>query len=191
MKTAPESQKHCVCNTQKICSLGVLLIILFGVVVVAFFVFFCDHKSVLNNLNNVTALMAAHEVQGKEVAYDLFLSTITDFYTNIIVILTALIGIVSIIGFLYIKNTSSKEVVAEVNSVILGDHFRAYLRSLIKEEVSKAIEEDSDLSDIVEKYSAIANLSERITFLEGAVNGKSSDKLEVGGADNGCNTTIE
>ncbi len=191
MNPMPESQTHCACNTQKTCTLGVLLIILFGVAAVAFLVFFCDHKSFLNNLNKETALMAAQGVQGSGVAYELFLSTITEFYTNVIVILTALLGILSIVGFLYIKNISNKEVVKEVDDAILSEHFKAYLKDLVQDTVSKEIDDNSDIADIVEKYGAIPNLTDRIEFLERIIMTNSLDRIEIGRENNGSNPTIK
>ena len=167
------------------------MIILFGVAAVAFLVCFCDHKSFLNNLNKETALMATQGVQAGGVAYELFLSTITEFYTNVIVILTALLGILSIVGFLYIKNISNKEVVKEVNDAILGEHFKAYLKDIVQDAVSKGIDDNSDISDIVEKYGDIPNLTDKIEFLEKVIMANSLDRIERGRENIGSNPTIK
>lgn len=186
-----QNHTHCTCGTYKTCSLGVLLIILIIIGAIAFLMFFCGHRTALHLFNfNEMAGIQQKIGQNGPLAPDMLLSTITDFYTNIIVILTAFIGILSIVGFLYIKNISNKEVIQSVNDIVSGAHFKAYLKNIIEESVEKHIEDDSDLSDIIEKYAALANLKERIEFLEKAVqNGVKI--IETDGDDNGSNTTIE
>ncbi|WP_440255266.1 hypothetical protein [Candidatus Avelusimicrobium sp.] len=191
MNTDNQNHTHYTCGTYKTCSLGVLLIILIIIGAIAFLMFFCGHKTALHlfNFNEFSGIQQEIGHNGILMP-DMLLSTITDFYTNIIVILTAFIGILSIVGFLYIKNISNKEVVQAVNDVVAGEHFKAYLKSIIKEAVEKHIEDDSDLSDIVEKYAALANLKERIEFLEKAVQ-NGARIIETEGDKNGSNTTIE
>lgn len=186
-----EKNEQCSCKIYRTCSLGVLLIILVVVGAVAFLMLFCEHKTSLHLLNFTAFSKVPQQLgNGGEFPFSLLLSTITDFYTNIIVVLTAFIGILSVVGFLYIKNISNKEVIKTVDEVIVGEYFQSHLEKRIKEEVKKHIENDSDLSDIVEKYTKLRDLSSRIEFLEKAVQ-NDSKIIETGGDDNGSDTTIE
>lgn len=161
MAKAKKTKTNCICKTQRYCFLGVLLILFFIAGGVGFCVLFHGHKTALHSFSTGEIAVAAQSaVQSGAVPHDLFLSTITDFYTNIIVMLTVFIGILSVIGFLYIKNISSKEVFQEVEGVIAGEHFKSLLNASIKEAVKKHIEDNSDLSDIIEKYGSIDNLSD-------------------------------
>lgn len=191
MKTTTKRRKHCVCSAQKTCFLGIVFAVIFVASAIFFLMLFCKHKNILDYLNTKMLSATTQEIIQNDggVSYDLFLSAITEFYTNIIVILTVLIGILSIIGFLYIKHISNKEVVQEVDNVISGEHFKSYLKELIRDNVSKEISEDSDLSDIIEKYRAIEDISKRILFLEKAIN--SPDKIEINGDNDGRNKTIK
>lgn len=186
-----EKNEQCSCKIYRTCSLGVLLIILVVVGAIAFLMLFCDHKTSLHLLNFTELSKVPQQVGNSgELPFSLLLSTITDFYTNIIVVLTAFIGILSVVGFLYIKNISNKEVIKTVDDVITGEHFQAYLERIIKKVVEKHIEDDSDLADIVEKYAKLRDLSSRIEFLEKAVL-NDSKIIETGGKNNGSDTTLE
>ncbi|MDR2251448.1 MAG: hypothetical protein LBD98_01225 [Endomicrobium sp.] len=81
-----------------------------------------------------------------------FVEHITGFYETVITIFSIMIGLVLVVGFIYLRNVSKSEVRKAVSEEIDTDFFKSYLKEQL-ENVFKSDTKDGILSDFInEQY---------------------------------------
>ncbi|MCA6080306.1 MAG: hypothetical protein LE169_05415 [Endomicrobium sp.] len=175
--------KHACFNRIVKCTLAVIIILAAVFICMCFF----GHKELLKSFVVELLYLTDNLILPKQVSQDAFLSTITNFYTTIITVLIVMVGLISSLGLLYVRNVSKRDIEREIRESLKEEFFKSYLSEMVR----KTVDENLDIADITE---ACGNLSEqvdslkkRIEFLEKLASAKASDTLYRGNTSNGSN----
>ena len=174
--------KHVCFNRVIRCVLTVIIIL----AVVFVCLCFLGHKELLKSFVVELLYLTDNLILPQQASQDAFLSTITNFYTTIIIVLIAIIALITGLGLLYVRNVSKRDIKKEIRESLSEEFFKSYL----SEAVTKVVNEDLDIN-IIEVFGNLSgqidSLRERIVFLERLMDTKGFDTLGGGNTSNGSN----
>ena len=92
--------------------------------------------------NTGDVCMDAVSINSPKIDSSDILSHISEFYSTIIVVLTTLLALTQIVCYIFIKNSSTKEIESQVSTCLSGEFFKHTLNHCVSEAVVKQFQDE-------------------------------------------------
>lgn len=92
--------------------------------------------------------MDAVSINSRKIDSNDALSHISEFYSTIIIVLTTLLALIQVVCYIFIKNSSTKEIESQVSTCLSGEFFKHTLNHYVREAVVKEFQDEARKSVI-------------------------------------------
>lgn len=151
-------------NTSRIVLISFLCTLIFLIIMVPLSVrFFIEIPQSTGDV-----CMDAVSINSRKIDSNDALSHISEFYSTIIIVLTTLLALIQIVCYIFIKNSSTKEIESQVLTCLSGEFFKHTLNHYVSEAVIKQFQEESRKTVIAEWLASQAKeeIDNKISSLE-------------------------
>ena len=134
-KVIKDNKRSFIILTSFLCTL--IFSIIITPLIVKFFV------NIPQNTGDVCMNIAAIDSYGNKLNINDILTHVSEFYSTIIIVLTTLLALIQVVCYVFIKNSSSKEIESQISDCLTGDFFKHTLNHYVREAVNKQFQDEA------------------------------------------------